>query len=163
MSETITQEEINFSFITDVPLRELLEKYLHEGQVANNTGLFAAVVVLCGGVLEGLLAWAVTFKEEEARKRFSSYFKNPDGSEKPISAWALTQLIKVAEGLDLIGKTSSQLLRAVQNFRNFIHPYNVLQQSARPDKRLAIISLQTVGEVVRSLRERLSKPGDAES
>ncbi|MCI0528896.1 MAG: hypothetical protein L0Y56_15780 [Nitrospira sp.] len=163
MTEEKKVEEVNFSFVANGEIRGVLEDYWHQAQVANRAGVYAAVISLCGGVLEGLLAWAISLREEKARKGFPNYFKNRDGTENPISNWSLTPLINVARGLDLVGKTSERLLRAVQEFRNFIHPYNVLQQSARPDKRLANISLQTVGEVVRSLKRRMTETEKAES
>ena len=156
-------EEVNFSFVADGEIRDVLEDYWHQAQVANRAGVYVAVISLCGGVLEGLLAWAISLREDKARKKYSDYFKNRDGTENPISNWNLTPLINVASGLDLVGKTSERLLRAVQGFRNFIHPYNVLQQSARPDRRLANISIETVGEVVRSLKGKMIETEKAES
>ena len=42
-----------------------------------------------------------------------------------------------------------------KNFRNYIHPYNVLSRSARLDAQHAVSSLAGVVEIVRSLRGRL--------
>lgn len=150
--------DLSFSFIKDESVRKVIEEYWSQAQKANECEVFAGAVFLCGAVLEGLLAWAVTYYEEEARTRFTDEFKQKDGkSNKPISQWGMTELIKVAKGLDLIGKTSIRLLGAVQDFRNFIHPYNVKQQSSRPDERIALISLKTVEEVTRSLIGRITR------
>lgn len=149
-------EEVEFTFITDDKIRGILESYWTQAQAAFDASVYAGVVVLCGGVLEGLLAWALICKEDEVRKRFPTEFQKKDGAEKPISDWDLTKLINVADKLGVIGEASERLLRAVQGFRNFIHPYNVIQRSARPDKRLARISKDTVGEVVRSVKGRLT-------
>jgi hypothetical protein len=150
-------KELSFSFVTEDSIREVIEDYWSQAQKAYKCGVFAGVVVLCGAVLEGLLAWAITCHEQEARKRFPKEFKQKDGTEKPISKWSLTPLIKVAKKLDLIGRASVRLLEVIQDFRNFIHPYNVVQQSARPDEGLAEISLRTVEEVHRSLTGRIIK------
>jgi hypothetical protein len=152
-----SSQEVDFNFITDEVIKKVLEDYWDQAKAAYDAAAFAGVVVLCGGLLEGLLAWALTSKEHEAREKFANEFKYKDGTEKPISKWDLTSLIKVTKRLHLIGENSYRLLHAVQGFRNYIHPYNVVQGSARPDKRLATISLQTVGEVVRSVRGRLPK------
>ena len=155
--KVVTREhEVDFDFVKDANIREILVGYWAQAQAAFGASAYAGVVVLCGGVLEGVLAYALTTKEDEARKNFPMEFKKKDGTEKLIPEWELTSLIKVTGKLKLIGETSERLLRAVQGFRNFIHPYNVIQRSARPDKRLADISLQTVGEVVRSVRGRLT-------
>ncbi len=148
--------ELSFNFITEEKVRNVIEEYWSQAKKANECGVFAGTVFLCGAVLEGLLAWAISCKEEEARKRFPEEFKQRDRqNDKPISRWGLTELIKVSRSFDLIGKTSVRLLEAVQDFRNFIHPYNVKSQSARPDEGLAEISLRTVEEVYRSLRGRI--------
>jgi len=148
-------EKLSFGFISDPQIRKVIEEYWSQAQSANESNVFAGVVFLCGAVLEGLLAWAITCVEQEARKRFPEEFKNKDGSEKPISKWGLTSLIKVARNLNLIGNTSFRLSNVLQDFRNFIHPYNLIKQSARPDEGLAQISLRTIKEVVRSLKSRM--------
>jgi hypothetical protein len=149
--------ESSFNFITDESVRNVIEEYWSQARKGKDCEVFAGVVFLCGAVLEGLLAWAITCHEKEARRKFASEFKQKDGTEKPISKWGLTSLINVAKNLDLIGKTSVRLLEAVQDFRNFIHPYNVIQQSARPDERIAEISFNSVEEVRRSLIGRMKK------
>jgi hypothetical protein len=45
----------------------------------------------------------------------------------------------------------------VKDFRNLIHPYNVLEHSARPDPSLAISALAALAEIRRSLEGRLSR------
>jgi hypothetical protein len=150
-----TGQSVEFEFVDNAEIKRILVDYWGQAQAAFNASAYAATVVLCGGILEGLLAWALERKEADARKQFPHEFKRKDGSERPISEWDLTTLINVNKRMELIGETSERLLRAVQGFRNFIHPYNLIQRSARPDKRLAEISSNTVGEVVRSIKGRL--------
>lgn len=150
-------QNIDFSFITDNKIKDILLDYWEQAKSAYKAEVYAGVVVLCGGILEGLLAWVLSTKETEAKQKFPQDFKNNDGTEKPIRQWDLTHLINDTRKLDLIGETSARLLRAVQGFRNFIHPYNAIQGSARPDKRLANISLETVKEVGRSIHGRLPR------
>ncbi len=75
----------------------------------------------------------------------------------PIRQWSLAHLIEVSGELDLIGKTARQASWALKDFRNFIHPYNVLQQSARPDLALAMSSLAALAEIRRSLEGHLQR------
>lgn len=148
-----------FTLVSDEKVRKIIKDYWDQASISNKYGAYAGVVVLCGGVLEGLLAWAIMSHEEDARLRFPQKFKYKGGADKPISKWTLEPLIEVAKELNLIGDTSQHLLKALQTFRNFIHPYNVVSQSARPDERLANISLLAVEEVCRSLTGRMSKKG----
>jgi hypothetical protein len=55
----------------------------------------------------------------------------------------------------LIGKTAKQASWALKDFRNFIHPYNVLKQSARPDAALAMSAMAALIEIRRSLEGKL--------
>ena len=51
-------------------------------------------------------------------------------------------------------ETSGRMLRVVQTVRNCIHPSSVVKRNARANERLANISLETVKEVLRSIRDR---------
>jgi hypothetical protein len=70
----------------------------------------------------------------------------------PLHEWSLTSLIEVSSELGLVGKTAKQAAWALKDFRNFIHPYNLLQQSARPDPTLTECAL---AEITRSVKGRL--------
>jgi len=144
-----------FKFISDSNIREIIEDYWNQALLCNEHEAYAAVIVLCGGILEGILAWGIIQHEKEAREICPNEFRNKDGSDKPVNKWSLTPLIKVANKIGIIGKTSNRLLNAAQDFRNFIHPYNVISQSARPNSGLADISIKTVQEVCRSLSGRI--------
>jgi hypothetical protein len=162
----LTMNVLSFYFITDAKVRIVIEEYWSQAKKAYDCEVFAGTVFLCGAVLEGLIAWAITCVEDDARKKFPDEFKyknkgkeNGKENDKPISKWGLTELIKVSKGLDLIGKPSSRLLEAVQDFRNFIHPFNAKQHSDGANERIAAISLKTVEEVYRSLTGRMKNLG----
>lgn len=154
MKRITSHGEVDLSFVTDERVRKVLEAYSYEANRAYDAKVYAGVVVLCGGVLEGLLTWALTTREAEARQRFPKKFQTKEGKERPLSQWELEELITTGKELKLVSDTSERLLRVVQRFRNFIHPYNVVPQSARPDEHLATIAIEAVQEVVRSIRGR---------
>ena len=114
------------------------------------------MIVGCGAVVEGLLTWALFRREQEALKS-SKASKDKEGAVMPIRQWGLASLIEVSAKLDVIGKTAKQASWALKDLRNFIHPYNVLQQSARPDLALAMSSLAALAEIRRSLEGHLHK------
>lgn len=143
----------SFEFVSDVALRNVLRDYYGQARKASEVESYIGVIVGCGSVVEGLLTWALLKREAEAQQSKRAQ-KNKDGQPVPIRQWNLTALIQVCVELELIGKTAEQASWALKDFRNFIHPYNVLQQSARPDQALALSSEAALAEILRSLAGR---------
>jgi hypothetical protein len=113
---------------------------------AYEAGAYLGTLVACGGVLEGLLAWALLSKgTTRIGKRY-------------VEECFLSELIEAAMQPGLLGETAHASTWAVKEFRNFLHPYKLIRQqtSARPDQSLALNSLSAVDEIVRSLCTRLT-------
>ena len=146
-------ENLSFAFVDDQPLRKVLEGYYSQAQKAVEAGSHLGAIVSCGSVVEGLLTWALLKREGQALKSGKAQ-KDKQGQVIPIRQWVLTPLIDVSADLGLIGKTAKQASWALKDFRNFLHPYNVLQQSARPDRALALSSFAALAEILRSLQGR---------
>lgn len=147
-------EDDAFSLISDLVIREIIEEYWHQANRTRDCEIYAGAVFLYGAVLEGLLAWAIISIEEEARDKFPENFK-----KGPIEKFSLGSLIEISVGLELIGPKRVHWLKGLQDFRNFIHPYNLANQSARPNERLARMAYDGVHFALESLKERLSKRG----
>jgi hypothetical protein len=82
-----------------------------------------------------------------------------DGSTKeikPLHEWHLTALILVARELELLGTVAEQAAWAVKDFRNLIHPYKLVRQSARPDESLATSAREALRQIRRSVRGNLA-------
>jgi hypothetical protein len=103
-----------------------------------------------------LLTWALLQREELALKS-SKVHKDKQGLVRPLQEWNLSNLIDVSVELELLGKTAKQASWALKDFRNFIHPYNVLKQSAQPDPALVMSAMAALIEIRRSLEGKLSK------
>lgn len=141
----------DFAFVDAETLRTVLEDYRDQTQRALGTECHLGVIVGCGSLVEGLLTWALLRREKEALAS-NKAFKDKQGGVRPLREWSLTHLIDVCGELGLIGKTARQASWALKDFRNFIHPYNVLQQSARPDPALAMSAVAAVIEIRRSVQ-----------
>ena len=113
-------------------------------------------LVTCGSIVEGLLTWRLLQRKDEALKSQKAC-KDRNGKVIPLEQWNLSNLIDVSAELNLIGDTAKKASWAVKDFRNFIHPYNLLKQSARPDQALTQSALAAVKEIRRSLEGRLSE------
>lgn len=148
--------DLDFAFVEDTGLLTVLKRYFEQTQKAAGADSYLGVIVGCGSVVEGLLTWALLRREQDALKS-SKASKDKQGAVMPIRQWGLASLIEVSAELDVIGKTAKQASWALKDFRNFIHPYNVLQQSARPDLALAMSSLAALAEIRRSLEDHLHK------
>jgi hypothetical protein len=138
--------------MVDPKLRKILEQFHAEATEAYRAERYIAAVILCGGVLEGLLTFALTTRESDAKERLQKTVK---GSVRGIPQWHLEELIEVASDLGLVGKSAAQAAPAVRDFRNMIHPYRLLRRSEPRWDALAAIALAAVAEISRSLSGRL--------
>lgn len=143
-------QSLNFTIVTDDQLRLVLEEYYAQAINASNAEAHLGVIVACGSVVEGLLTWALLQREEAALKS-SKAWQRQTREVRPLQEWGLSNLIDVSGELGLVGKTAKQASWALKDFRNFIHPYNVLRQSARPDAALAMSAMAALIEIRRSL------------
>lgn len=133
---------VDFGFVADVRLRGVISQYHGEAIRAFDYGLYAATVFLSGAALEGSITWAL----EKHR-----------GSLPPESRkWGLAKLLDEAGQENLVGDAARGAAWAVRDFRNLIHPYNVIGRSTHADLALAAGALSAVLEITRSVRGRLS-------
>jgi len=138
---------IDFSFLDEPRLRQLVTQYHKESVLAYEQGLYAAAVVLCGATLEGVLTWAL-------RNRLPP--STTDKSGRPVTEWTLDALIRRAAAEGIIGDAAEKASWAVKDFRNYIHPFKVIKGSSRADAALATSALSAAMETVRSLTGRLA-------
>jgi hypothetical protein len=145
--------ELEFSFVTDETLRSILEDDYAQARLALEAHAYLGTIVTVGAVLEGLLTWALLTREDAALQHKNAC-RGKDGKVLPVAAWNLTNLLQVAESLDLLGKIASQGSWAVKDFRNLIHPYKLRDFSSRPDASLALNALSALSEIHRSVKDR---------
>ncbi len=149
-------QNLAFNFVEDERVRLVLQDYHTQALKASEAGAYLGAIVACGSVVEGLLTWALLQRKEIALKSPKAG-TDKQGQVRPLQEWNLSNLIDVSVELELIGKTAKQASWALKDFRNFIHPYNVLNQSARPDAALSMSAMGALFEIRRSLEGKLSK------
>lgn len=145
---------LSFEFVDDHALKVVLTEYLQQTDRAKKAAGYLGVIVGCGAIVEGLLTWVLLKREEEALRSVKAA-KDKQGNIMPLRKWNLTNLIDVAAACGCIGQIAKEASWALKDFRNFIHPYNLLQQSARPQEALAESAAAALVEIRRSLMERL--------
>jgi len=144
----------DLSFVSDSRVLDVLTDYYSQAFRAFEAASYIGSIVACGAVAEGLLTWSLSLRAKDALASPKAP-KDRTGQVMSLEYWSLPKLIEIAGDLGLIGKTASQASWALKDFRNFIHPYNLMRQSARPDESLAVNTFTAVGEIARSLKGRL--------
>lgn len=153
------ESKTDLSFVKHERLRTLLEDYHREAEGCYEARCYLGALVACGAVLEGILTWVLLQHRDRAIHRFKEkYSGNRRALERSeqIERWDLSWLIDVACDLQLLGSTARDASWAVKDFRNFVHPYGIVDRSPRPNESLAVSALAAVDEILRSLRGRLA-------
>jgi hypothetical protein len=146
--------QCDLSFVSNDAVRHWLGEYFRQAVEAYNATSWAGSIALSGGVLEGLLTWAIEAQADSSRGSFSSmYGEQPP----PVDQWKLFQLIEVASDLKLLGENARKTAWTVKDFRNMIHPYNALRTSWRPEERTARVMLDLVSLFTDSLARRVEE------
>src|SRR3990172_9869490 len=159
MSGSTAFPSCSFDFVSDELLRAILDSHYHQAKTAWEAGSWGGSIVLLGSVAEGILTWRLLQTDVE-QTAYVHYKQSNSGKAKAdlkIEQWNLSDLIDVAKKLKLLGQTAEQAACAVKDFRNLIHPYNLIRQgSARLDRALALTCLGGLLRIVDSVAGRLS-------
>lgn len=145
--------EVDFSYVADPKVRAILNQFHEEAVDAFGNERYVAAVILCGGVLEGLLTFALAKHQSEAKEEYRRLVQK--AKIPRISEWHLEELIEIASRVDLISKSAAKGASAVRDFRNLIHPYKLLRRSRPRWDALAAMALAAVAEISRSLSGRM--------
>jgi hypothetical protein len=137
-------------FVADEKLREIVAQYHRSAHIAMDDGAFIGAIVACGGICEGVLTWALLSKGVTRVSR--------RGKVVPIEEAYLPELIDTAKQNELLVSNAAQAAWALKEFRNLVHPYNLVRSgsSTRADMSVAMASVGGMHESVRSLRDRFS-------
>lgn len=138
-------QTLEFGFIKDVGLRKLVERDYNEIQRAFVVNCHKAVIVLCGGTIEAILAALLLANDSDARSAGAAPRKDD------ILAWSLSDLIEVSVELELISKSTEKLSQSVREYRNLVHPGNELRNGLSFGREEASIALEVLHIVHRDL------------
>ena len=101
-----------------------------------------ATIFLCGSVLEGIL-FAIAYKN---MKDFNMANSSPkkDGKVKNFGEWGLKDYIDVSKELGYIDEDVKKFSHVLQDFRNYIHPYQQMVNQFNPSIETAKLCVQVV-------------------
>jgi len=108
-------EQLDFSFIRDPVLRDIVERDWDEAQRAYIAQCWKSVVILTGGAIEALLLDRILKEQARATSAKSAPRKEP-------SKWELSDLIRVGVEIGIVEPGAETLANAVRQYRNLVHP-----------------------------------------
>ena len=144
---------LNLSFMKDdAPLQLILDCDWKEACQHFRTGSWKSCVLLCGGMVEGLLLWQL----EQAQRRDSA---DPEGVQVDIryDGETLSSVLRLSREQGLIGEDESSLMDWARLFRNVIHPGNQRREGRTPAKSHADLALKLVQVVAEGVRSKIPK------
>jgi hypothetical protein len=140
--------EIDFGFMKDDALREIVGRDYSEFQRIKRVDAFKSQFVLCGGLIETILLDRVR-QVDLTKSRKAPRVK---GIIRPVDEWGLGELIDVAHEVGLITADVERFSHGVRNYRNLIHPSKELQSGTKMAKEEATIAEKVLEIVIRELK-----------
>ncbi len=149
-----TEVPVNFSMVRDERLREqLLNDWEEANRVHNQSQAWKSCIVLCRGIIEGMLIDALERDEAQAQRLYR-------GREKsPLADWDLKDVIQVAEGLRILDRATAKRCDALRDDGNLIHPVRQVRQRITVGETKAGLALATVRECHENLLRRAEGGG----
>ncbi|EQB62624.1 MAG: hypothetical protein RBG1_1C00001G0203 [candidate division Zixibacteria bacterium RBG-1] len=135
-----------FSFVRDTSLRKIVERdygWLYKSLAVE---AWKPVIILAGGLIEGLLLDKLSTDETKAR----SSSKAP--KENDLKKWDLDNLIDAAVDLSYINIGVEKLSDAVRHYRNLVHPGNELRSGLKIEPEEARIAVEVLNMIIRELQ-----------
>ena len=140
-----------FGFVRESGLQQLLAADWQEAQTVYSVSAWKSCVILCGGILEGLLLDALGRDTQRAEEVYSSLRKK---SPPDLSRWDLSDVVDVSEEMSILSKGTIHLGNALRLFRNLIHPGRQMREKVDVTEDEASIALSAVRICVRELASR---------
>lgn len=154
LSKGPKQQGTEFEFIQDPLLQDQLAKDWDEAQRVHGVKAWKSCVILCGGILEGMLLDVLKRDEQEAR---SAYQKRKGKEAQDLDQWDLVDLVNVAKDLDVLSKSAEYLGHGLREFRNLIHPGKQVREKVTLTQDEAEIAFSIVKVCLREFSSRFQK------
>jgi hypothetical protein len=114
------------NFIPDLAQRDTLRTDLGTVATALSHDEWKAATILSGSLIEALLLWAIKLHTNDIPNAIAALVGRGDFSRAPDAgnpdAWNLFQYIHVAREMNEIESQTADVVDAVRDFRNLIHP-----------------------------------------
>ena len=138
----------DFWFVRDPALRKQLQADRQEMLRVREVKAWKSCVILCGGLLEGMLVDVLGRDVEAARAALSESGESPP---KDFEMWRLTDYVNVARELGMLPKGAIHLGHALKEFRNLNHPMRQLREGLQLTADEAEVAVRAVDICFRAL------------
>jgi hypothetical protein len=150
-----TKEKQNeFEFIQDPLLREQLANDWDEVKSVREVRAWKSCVILCGGILEGMLLDVLKRDEEGAK---AAYQKLRSKSPRELNSWDLVDVVDAAKELGLLSKGVGHLSHGLREFRNLVHPGKQIREKITLTEEEAEIACKVVQVCLREFFNQISE------
>jgi len=149
MAKSPGEPSSNFTFVKNSKLKDQLESDWQEANLVYETQAWKCCVVLCGGILEGMLIDALQNREQEASQAYKKP-KKREGSRK-INQWSLEDMVDVAKEIGILGKGTFHLSHAIRQYRNLIHPAKQVAEGNKITEDLATMAMSSIRTFIKEL------------
>lgn len=146
-------EPLDFGFVADPRLQEVLRRDSIEAQVAFAAGAFKACSLVAGGIVEGMLLDKLQQPDVISLSEYAkatAQFPNL-GGEINWDRVSLTQLIGAARDLKLLKATALRFAEGARDLRDRVHPKAEVRDGIRPEREEAELLLALVKLINRDL------------
>lgn len=144
-------ENLNISKLPIEPsLVPIIEQRITEIEQCIKYKISFSAIFLCGSVLEGIFLGLAT-KNPIIFNTAKASPKDKAGKVKQFSDWTLKNYIEVAKELGYIDLNVQKFSHVVQDFRNYIHPYQQLAMNFTPDIETAKLCVQVLKIAINQL------------
>jgi len=158
-----TEEEfLSFQYKIDIEnlpiedsVKEIIKSRIDEIVKCMECNAPLSAIFLSGSTLEGVLMSVGT----RFPRVFNTAKTSPkkDGKVRLFQEWSLKDYIDVSAEIGLIQKDVQMFSHSLQNFRNYIHPYEQMCQRFTPDLHTAAISVQVLKAAIFQVEDNISK------
>lgn len=129
--------------ISDEELKELLLQDIEECAICIATNQNKSAIVLCGSIVEAILMDCILNRNI---KKYKIKDKN-----KNIKNMSLNELLTVAKQEGMISDTTYNLSHFIKDYRNIIHPSNLLRKSFKISNERVMVIWNILKEIMESL------------
>ena len=153
-------DALSFEFVADETLRDILANDWGDALRVLQIGAWKACIMLCGGVLEGILLAlaqiASTAKRAEAVRRLKM-------ANVSLEKLGLDDLLRLCGDLKLLDIERAHLGQFIRAHRNLIHPGLQSRKDVTVQREEAVIAINAVKSIARTFSERHSAASDSSS
>jgi hypothetical protein len=135
----------HFPFVRNADLRRALNADFQELQTAIKYGAWRAAHVLAGSIIEAILVDVLIYVDHHAR------------TQKDPQKMALSELTAACRAEGIISEKAQNILAAVKDYRNLIHPGRALRLGESVNADSANVASTLVSLIAREIDENLRR------